>query len=384
MNDRSDNVVWDAIVIGAGPTGSVAARELARRGVRTLLVEKSPFPRSKVCGGCLNANALSVLARIGLAHVPSAVGCIPLRQFVLASGGRTATLSLPAGVAVSRKLFDAALADEAVRSGVTFRSGVRATLGDSTGNQHTVRLIQDTGTSIVQARVVIVADGLNGRSANWGDEDRLVRTGSRIGAGVEIEDSSNNYPPGRIDMAMAAGGYVGLVRVAREKLDVAAALDPALIREAGGLGPAAETIIRKAGFPAVHGLADAAWKGTPALTRRPMRIAGPHWFAVGDAAGYVEPFTGEGMAWAMAGAAAVVEIAARGVRQWTDRLIREWQLTHNRIVGRRQWSCRIFSRLLRSPTMCRWLVAALAVSPGMAFPVLRLLNRPSRNLRSVS
>src|SRR5262245_23559213 len=48
-------VVWDVAVVGAGPAGSLAARELARRGASVLLVDRSPFPRPKVCGSCLNA-----------------------------------------------------------------------------------------------------------------------------------------------------------------------------------------------------------------------------------------------------------------------------------------------------------------------------------------
>ena len=70
---------WDAVVVGAGPAGSVAARELARRGVSVLLVDKATFPRAKVCGCCLNAAALDTLAKIGLADLPRRCGAVPCR-----------------------------------------------------------------------------------------------------------------------------------------------------------------------------------------------------------------------------------------------------------------------------------------------------------------
>ncbi len=56
---------WDVVVIGAGVAGSVAARQCAQRGLKTLLVDGRAFPRPKVCGGCLNSRAVHVLEQIG-------------------------------------------------------------------------------------------------------------------------------------------------------------------------------------------------------------------------------------------------------------------------------------------------------------------------------
>ena len=56
--------VWDVLVIGAGPAGAVAAREVARRGARVLLADRSAFPRGKVCGCCLNGSALAGMSTV--------------------------------------------------------------------------------------------------------------------------------------------------------------------------------------------------------------------------------------------------------------------------------------------------------------------------------
>ncbi|HEY2155642.1 MAG TPA: FAD-dependent monooxygenase, partial [Isosphaeraceae bacterium] len=66
-----DGSEWDALVVGAGPAGSIAARELARFGARTLLVERAAFPRWKVCGACLNGHALASIREAGLARTIS-------------------------------------------------------------------------------------------------------------------------------------------------------------------------------------------------------------------------------------------------------------------------------------------------------------------------
>ena len=69
---------WDAIVIGAGPAGALSATLLARQGSSVLLVERRAFPRRKVCGGCLNARALSSLDRACLGASVRALGATPL------------------------------------------------------------------------------------------------------------------------------------------------------------------------------------------------------------------------------------------------------------------------------------------------------------------
>ena len=97
---------WDAVVVGAGPAGATAARELARRGRSVLLVDKATFPRPKVCGCCLNGSALATLERVGLGDLPARNRAVPLDRTRLFAGGRAAEVRLPVGVALSRSVFD--------------------------------------------------------------------------------------------------------------------------------------------------------------------------------------------------------------------------------------------------------------------------------------
>ncbi len=347
-------MTFDATVIGAGPAGAVAARELARRGCSVLLVDKAHFPRPKVCGCCVNHAAIATLQRLGLA--PVLTNASPLRGVHLAAGRRSALVKLPGGASLSREAFDAALVNEAVKAGAQFRGGVTAKLGES----------------LQEASVVIVATGL-------ASHDATPETGSRIGAGVTVpaEAVPEFFAPSTIFMATARGGYVGLVRVEDGRLDVAAAFDVDFVKARGGPGPAAEAVLGEVGWPRIADLAELPWKGTPALTRRAKALAGERWFAIGDAAGYVEPFTGEGMAWAVMSAAAVVPLAARAARRWDASLVREWESTHRRVIGKRQRTCRVVSRVLRSPTLTAIAVRALSALPVLSRPVVASLNRPS-------
>ncbi|HVK09715.1 MAG TPA: FAD-dependent monooxygenase, partial [Gemmataceae bacterium] len=321
--------VWDAAVVGAGPAGSVAARELARRGLAVLLIDRAAFPRPKVCGCCLNNSALGTLAAVGLGELAGRCGAVPLDRVRLASGGRSAEVRLPGGVALSRETLDVALVREAIADGASFLPNATARIGADT-QLHIVpgpnSRMNEPGKLIpIRTRVVIAAVGLNGQLVTSEGSRPTSVEGSRIGAGVVADTAPSFYHPGEIYMAVGRGGYVGLVRVEDGRLDVAAAFDASFVRDCGGPGFAAAEILRGAGFSAVPGLETLPWRGTPALTRTPRRVAGERWFAVGDAAGYVEPFTGEGMAWAVASAVAVAPLAAR---PWHAGLVREWEQTH--------------------------------------------------------
>jgi flavin-dependent dehydrogenase len=376
--DEAAGREWDVAVVGAGPAGAVAARELARRGRSVLLIDRASFPRSKVCGCCLNNSALGTLAAVGLGELAGRCGAVPLKRARLASGGRSAEVRLPGGVALSREAFDAALVREAIAAGATFLPETTA----RAGAEAQLHLVPTLGVGTrVGVGVVIAAVGLNGQVVGSEECRPAVADGSRIGAGAVVSTAPDFYYPGAIFMAVGRGGYVGLVRVEDGRLDVAAAFDASFVRDAGGLGLASAEVMHEAGFPAVPELEALPWRGTPALTRAPRRVAGERWFAVGDAAGYVEPFTGEGMAWAVASAVAVAPLAAR---PWHPGLTREWETTHARRIRSRQATCRAAVRVLRSPRLSRWAVRLLSVAPALARPIVAALNRPAHAPEPVS
>ncbi len=152
---------WDVVVLGGGPAGTIAARQLTLNGYHVLLVDKSEFPRFKVCGGCLGGAALDVLEKVGLGDLPSNCGGIPLKKMRLASGGFTAEFEIGRRIAVSRQAFDAALIAEAVHSGTTLCTETTGSLQLSAETDaNRVVLRRQKRAVVVATKVVVVATGL--------------------------------------------------------------------------------------------------------------------------------------------------------------------------------------------------------------------------------
>lgn len=372
---------WGVVVVGAGPAGSIASRELARRGCRVLLVDKKPFPRPKVCGACLSGHALGVLRQIGLGEVPAELGGRPYDRFRLWTRGTHANVRLPEGMAVTRGVMDSRLAEIATADGVTFLSGTQAELVGAAADARHVRLRQPDGEVTVSAATVIAADGLTGNLLE-NEPGAVYRTwpNSRIGAGAVVCDGRHDYQEGAIYMGVGRHGYAGLVRVENGGLNVGAALDLRFVRRSGGIGPAIESIIEESGLPVSDGLRGASWRGTSPMTRRASQAGGHRLLAIGDATGYAEPFTGEGMAWAMTSAVMVVPYVLQAIRDWRPEIAADWTAAHRRALRARQNACFRLATLLRFPHLVHAAVVLLSCFPSLASPVVRRLNTIPKEL----
>jgi flavin-dependent dehydrogenase len=204
-----------------------------------------------------------------------------------------------------------------------------------------------------------------------------VAARSRIGAGCVVAGFPDFYRERTIFMAVGRRGYVGLVGVEDGRLNVAAAFEGDFLRGQGRAGRAAAAVLAEAGFPAVAPLDEADWQGTVPLTRRTRPLAAERVFWLGDAAGYVEPFTGEGMGWALTAAHAVAPLALRAIERWDSSLPRSWSALHRDLVGRRQHLCRGLALLLRHPWPARLALGLAARAPGMARLLIDRINAPT-------
>lgn len=371
---------WDAIVVGAGPGGATAAASLAQRGARTLLVDKQSFPRSKVCGCCLNEAAIGALRDSGLGGVLA--GAVPLHVVRVWSGRQCATLPLPGGAALSRDLFDARLVRAAVDAGAEFVHRTTARLAPPGVGERRVHLVHDGVETVAAAGAVIVADGLAGSALrDWPAFAARVSPAARLGAGVMLSAAVDGYEPGVIHMVVGPRGYLGLVRVEDGRLNLAAALDAAAVRDCG-IAACAANLLRRAGLPIPADMAGARWRGTPPLTRSRRLAACDGVFLVGDAHGYVEPFTGEGMAWAIRAGLRVADVVhAAPARASTTRSgaasdsAAAWRLQSSRLLGRRRLACWALTRALRREAWVRVGVSVLHWAPALAGGWIRAINR---------
>jgi flavin-dependent dehydrogenase len=320
---------------------------------------------------------LNALKQSGLGSLPEEHCAPAIQSLHLSSAGHEASVPLPGGAVLSRTALDEALTDAAADAGVTFVSSVHVALGEMFPDKRSIILRREGEEATVSAKVVIAADGLGGRLLRDAKSfDTHVARDSRVGAGTQVADAPSFYERGTIYMACGSGGYVGLARLGNGDLNVAASLDVEYTKRSGGPASASGAILASSGFPSVPFLEGSQWKGTPALTRVRMNVSAHRLLVLGDAAGYVEPFTGEGMATAMGSALAVAPIVMMGLEEWGPDIESEWANGHRRLTRRSRAVCRLLSKGLRHPKLVAYSIAALSRAPGLARPVVHHLNRP--------
>ncbi len=290
----------DILIIGAGPAGSVAAAHLAQSGRRVLVIEKSPFPRHKVCGDCLNPVAWPILHRLSLA---ARILTLPHARAeaveFLGAHGQRITIPTPPDTAphtgelmVTRHDLDALLITRATELGATFRDNLPVTRIERTADHWTLH----TPAGPLSAPIVLAADGRNSTTA---------RQTNRLGAARHDRVAIQTHAPlapdlgNTVRMIFHADGYGGLARVDATTMNIC-------------------LVARTRKLPALRAYAERSfhlppttdWRSITPLTRADSSpIAADGLFLLGDAARVVEPFTGEGITYALRSA----ELAARAI-----------------------------------------------------------------------
>ncbi|QDT98623.1 NAD(P)/FAD-dependent oxidoreductase [Gimesia aquarii] len=368
---------WDVVIIGAGPTGSLAARQLTLAGADVLLVDRQSFPRWKVCGCCLNARAVSILEQTELLEEVYAAGAVPLTEFQLRINGHSVTLPLSNSLSLSRTQLDALLIRSAISAGSNFLPEAEARLGSSTSEYQEVVLTRHTKPITIRGKIVLVCEGLNPRLLNRTPEfSNSVDEHSCIGAGAVVPLKPGTLEAGTIFMAVGRAGYVGAVLVEEETLNLAAAILPSFLKEGRPLGTIIHQILQEAGCTLPVDVERLNWQGTARLTRKTSPVADGRVLVLGDASGYVEPFTGEGMGWGLSSAIACVPIVLDGIKDGNQSVVENWIQYHQHHIQNRQRWCRRCAFVLKRPRLARGLIHVLKYCPWIATPVIHHLNQP--------
>lgn len=356
---------WDAVVVGAGLAGSITARGLALDGHRVLLVERTGFPRPKVCGCCLSSLATRTLETIGLGDLLHDCGARALNEVHLFAGSRPARVSIKGVFGLSREVLDARLAAAAVDAGAELLLHARAT-ATSDGS---VSVLVDGRTVTVRASTVILASGLR-------SHDRLEparRDRSLVGVGALVPDPLGLHPDGVVGMVVDKDGYVGIAPLEDGRLTIASAVRADALKRSSGSRDVVTRILAKAGLERLVG-ETTRFTGVPALRRHRVSVQDNRLLAIGDAAGFVEPITGEGMSWAIATGAAVVPSATAMIRNGPANA--NWQGVYRRMMRRRHLRCALVGTCIGRPKLVRSAVIASSIMPIVRAPVLSgLLGR---------
>jgi len=311
-------VTYDVIVVGAGPAGSVAAHDCARKGLKTLLLEKSSIPREKPCGGAVMYHGLKFIN----GDVPSDI--IERKIYGIRFGFHDGSASefvsdKLIGITVFREKFDAHLARRAVEGGAELLDDSRVIKASVSDDCATVEL---QGGKSFKSDFLIGADGVNSvvsRSLGLRPKRKDL---TKYGLGMEADfhvgnagvlKATNGNPsviqilpvenrvsygwvfPKREYLAIGIAGGSGHMQ------DLRTSFDGFLKSIEKNLGLELKLTQRRTGFLGGDGL------GSTNVTDRTI--------LVGDAAGFVDPMMGEGIAHAMQSSNIAVNIIEQAIAE---------------------------------------------------------------------
>lgn len=366
----------DVLIVGGGPAGSATAMLLARAGVDVMLVERARFPRHKPCAEYMSPGTVRLLHDLGAGPRVEAAAGARLHGFVMDAHGQSAMQgrfgradgwqTAPRyGLGISRAVMDAILLDLAREAGVEVREGVRVTdVMREGGRVVGVKARTAHGTAEWRAAVMVGADGVAGVTGR-----RLgvisPRPGMRrIALVAHLAGIAGLGDHG--EMHVARAGYCGVAPLGDGVANVAMVLRPHDGIQIAGRAEAffMETL---AGFGDLGRRAAAA-----RFTRAPLRtgplsytareMTGNGWLLVGDAGGFFDPFTGQGVYKALSSArlaAPVIEAALRA-----DDLSRHRLLPYER-ARRHEF---------RGALAVEWLIQRFLGRPALLGRAVRLLG----------
>ena len=356
----------DVVIAGAGPAGAIAATVLARAGARVLLLERNRFPRPKLCGDSINPGAVSILERLGLSGVLA--DGLPVGGMVVSGEGavrvRGPYPDAVRGVSLTRAVLDARLAGAAVQAGARLDEGV--VVRGPVVNDGCVRGVEVSGgsgsTRQITALVVIAADGHFSRVARPLRLSRAAARPRRWAIGAYFEGVHDLGEHG--EMHVRRDHYIGVAPVPGGLANAClVSARRSLLRNRGALIAhlAADPVLRDR-------FADARMVGQPTVLG-PLAIdspaAGyPGLLLAGDAAGFIDPMTGDGLRFAFRGGELAALEALRVLEYGWNDSHRRLQRSRRAEFGRK-WR---FNRALRAvaarPLAVRAASVAARVAPG--------------------
>ena len=382
---------YDVVIVGGGPSGAAGAFWLAERGRNVLVVEKKRFPREKTCGDGLTPRAVRQLHDMGLAE--------PLADHLRFEGLRSIahgiTLELkwpdhpdfpPYGYVVRRRDLDEMVANRAVKAGATLWTGTEAVEPVADGGLVTGAVLRrgvDDSHETVHARYVIVADGANSRfgRALGTSRDRTYPLGMAVRGYFQSPFHDEPWIESHLDLRDKHGkhlpGYGWIFPVGDGTINVGVGL---LSTFAGwkdvNTSQLMEAFCETA--PARWGISPDTACGAPTGGKLPTGLSvfprvGPTWCTVGDAAGSVNPFNGEGISVAYETGRMAADAVDVALRTGDGLALQRYPAQLEATYGLYFKVARAFVRAIGNPAVMRELTRVGFMSRSLMEWVLRIM-----------
>ncbi|HEX6369040.1 MAG TPA: FAD-dependent monooxygenase [Longimicrobium sp.] len=373
----------DAIVVGGGPAGSASAALLAADGWRVLVIDRARFPRRKPCAECINPAGVAALRRLGALDRVMEAAPARLDGWRIASDSGPSFLGRFAagvhGIALPREALDAILLDHARDAGAEVREGIKAT-DLLRGDDGRVRGVVAGGEEIA-GRIVIGADGL--RSIVLRRLGLLARA-PRLRK-LALTAHVRGLPDmGGCGQVRARGrGCVGIAEVGGGLANVTVVVPAEQAHEVGGHADAYfDAALRECGFLDAERMDDVLATGPFDCPVRSAVADGA--LLVGDAAGYYDPFTGQGIYRALRGAelAAAAIGAALRVGDTSAAALMPYERARRRAFGPGERLQHVVEAFVSRPRLLRWAARRLDRRPQLADAIIHATGdvHPVRSL----
>jgi len=350
--------IFDVAIVGGGPAGSSCAAFCALAGLNAVVLERARFPREKVCGDCLNPSCWPVLERLSLAQrvrdLPHST--LAAVEFI-AINGHNVIVDLPTGddgeLSVKRSLLDDLLRKRAHELGAQVREETTVMALNYNGNW---KIVTATGETFL-ARTLIGADGRNSTVARLRNLlPRPARERVALQAHIPLPLNFGS----RIVLQFLREGYSGQAPVNENELNLCVVGRPAAIAR-----------LRQWARRHFEITADQPWRTITPLTRSPVPCAHENLLFIGDAARVVEPFTGEGIYYALRSGEFAAGAVAKIIGGEDRRLVlREFARVCAEMYRGRLWINRLARDAVLSPRIGSFFVRAAQINPS----ILKLLT----------